>query len=296
MYYPHGVKLSHAQALKLRRGHRISLKHSALMGPHKLMLTEAQIKKLQKAHNAGKGSTLQLAPEQVSHNLMKGGSIFDSLKSVARKFKTLAKEGVSQVGDVVLPVGKALASEAGRRLKKKATDVLLEKGSELLNRGLSKIGAGAKPRGRPRKTPIVQGEGWSDFVDVVKKGVDIGKDIYSVGKPIIDPLAKMGANKFMEGVRGKYFGRGAKKTSKKVVMPKMKVPARNVISDTSDQPPIEGGFSFGDFLKGASDVAQVGSQFAQLASPFMRYGRGMKKAGRPRKVAGLGLYAPGMRA
>ena len=210
MYHGYGVKMSEAQALKLRRGHAVRLPHANLEGPHKVMLDEAQIKKLEKAKRSGKGSTLKLHPEQISHMLMEGGSVFSSLKSAARKFARVAKPVAGVALDVLKPVGKALLSEAGTRLKKKASEKALEVGKSLLDAGLKRVGAG---RGRPRKVnPEMEGAGshrmrggfsFGDFVSNVSKAVDVGKKVYDIGKPIIDPLAKVALERGMKRLGGK---------------------------------------------------------------------------------------------
>lgn len=227
----YGVKLSQGQMLKLRRGHRVSLKHSALRGSHKLMLTEAQVKKLEKAYKAGKGSTLQLEPSQINSNVM-GGSVLSTLKSVPRKFAKLAM-------DVGAPVAKALASKAGARLKKKAQDFLMEKGERLVDYGLKKVGAG---RGRPRKMKV-QGEGFGDFLKGVAK---VGKTVGKVGKAVYEnPIGKRLINKVGEKAVdvavSKAFGgaRGRPRKMKPAVMPMVE------------------GEGFGDFIKGVAKVGKT---------------------------------------
>lgn len=264
MYHGYGVKMSEAQALKLRRGHAVRLPHEHLEGPHKVMLTAEQIKKLEKAKRAGKGTTLKLHPEQISHMLMEGGSVFSSLKSAARKFARVAKPVAGVALDVLKPVGKALLSEAGTRLKKKAQDKALEVGKSLLDAGLKRVGAGK--RGRPRKvkspkaSPEMEGAGrrrmrggfsFGDFVSGVSKAVDVGKKVYDIGKPIIDPLAKVALERGM-----KRFGAGRKRGGKVA-------PPSHAMNATS--------------LRGNA--------------PVVLGGRGKKHHKMP---MGMGLFAPGM--
>ncbi len=291
----YGVKLSQGQMLKLRRGHRISLKHSALRGPHKLMLTEAQVKRLEKAYKAGKGSTLQLEPSQINDNVM-GGSVLSTLKSVPRKFARLAM-------DVGAPVAKALASKAGARLKKKAQDFLMEKGERLVDYGLKKVGAG---RGRPRKMkpavmPMVEGEGFGDFmrgVGKVAKGA--AKGAYKVGKAVYENpvgrkvLTKVGEKALDVGIKSAFGG------------------ARRRVRVL--QPEVEGE-GIGDFFKGIYKKV-LKPTYSKVLKPVYKgvvkpvavkvapklldiaVNQGLKKlaggrVGRPRKM-GSGVFAPGM--
>jgi hypothetical protein len=55
-------KLSHAQLLKLLRGHRVRVKHGH---GHEIHVSEEQHKKIMNAHKKGCGTTLQFDPYQI---------------------------------------------------------------------------------------------------------------------------------------------------------------------------------------------------------------------------------------
>lgn len=308
------IDLSPGQILKLRRGHSVRIPHSGLSGKMKVMLTPEQAKKLDRAKRAMKGSILKLSPEQISGMLMSGGSLFDTLKSAARKFKGVVAPVARGAVEVLKPVASELFKEAKGRLKKKAQEKALEVGKSLLDKGLKRIGAG---RGRPRK--VKGGFSFGDVVSGISKAVDVVKPIYEVGKPIIDPLAKAGFDlakaRMMRG-RGMYSQGGDEP-----------VPYTGMV---------KGGFNFsklnglqGDYLKGlasegvriakkARDITKPIAQVAKslglvpddpraqmaykliygdgLAPPGMALGRGMKRGkGKGKKMPGKGLFAPGQR-
>ena len=180
-YTKHGVKLSAYQKARIRNGHAVRLTHSALEGPDMVYLTKSQMSKLQRAEKAGKGAQISLSADQIEYGKINGSGIFSTAKSVAKR-----------VGNFALPVVKSVGRKLGEialsRLEKKA----VSKGEELLDRGLSRFGAGVR-RGRSKVIPfgnpneihqaeMVHGKGF--FKDL------FNKVIKPIGTKIVVPLAK----------------------------------------------------------------------------------------------------------
>ena len=96
-------KLSHAQLLKLMRGHRIRVKHGS---GHEIHVSEEQHKKIMCAHRRGAGTTIQFDPYQMdmhkghhghgeghahhAHHAHHGGSMLDYVKPVVKTLGPVA--------------------------------------------------------------------------------------------------------------------------------------------------------------------------------------------------------------
>lgn len=214
-YHKHSVHLSENQLRKLARGQTIRLKHEHLHGNHVLYLTEAQIKKLAKAHKNNKGAQLHLSHEQLKEHSIRGGSVFDSLRSFARKFGEIA----APVAQAALPIAQEILQPVIGRVKENAKRKVAEKADELLSSygmgvkqgkkgdgALSEIlGAfglgvnphhkkrGRKPRVTHHKAHTEDGKG---IFDDILRGVST---VSSAAAPFVPLLAGMG----VKGKRGR---------------------------------------------------------------------------------------------
>lgn len=117
-------KLSHAQILKLLRGHGVRVKH----GPgHKVHLSTSQHKKLHSAHLKGKGIVLELDPYQCDmHEHLRGEGIMSGLKKAyagAKKIAHKAGQFYSEHKETLNPyltMAKSAAAEKFNKLEAKA--------------------------------------------------------------------------------------------------------------------------------------------------------------------------------
>lgn len=125
MYVPSSIeKLSHAQVLKLLRGHGVRVKHGV---GHKIHLSTSQHKKLMSAHMKGRGIVLELDPYQCDeHEHMRGEGVMSSLKKAYAGAKKVAHKVGKFYGehketlDPYLTMAKSAASKKALSLEEKA--------------------------------------------------------------------------------------------------------------------------------------------------------------------------------
>jgi hypothetical protein len=173
----HGIKLSENQKRKLRNGHTVRLTHSSLNGPTEIMLTDAQSKKIQRAQKAGKGCDLRLSESQIS---MQGGSLWDSLKKGA---KWLASNETVR----------GVASNVGKRALDRIVPVVESKATDLVNRGLTKVGLGT--RNRFQKIPNVT-------LEEMQRGEGFFSDLAgAVGNTFVSAIPKVGNLLLDKGIK-----------------------------------------------------------------------------------------------
>ncbi len=178
MYHGYGVNLSRAQVSSLGRGATVRLKHGDLAGQDKVYLTQTQITRMNRCRAANKGCDLKLSNAQLRHHVQHGGSILDTLKSF----------GKTVFNEVVKPIASNVVKMALPRVQKRGEQLA----SDLVNRTLTRVGAGRRKRGAGV---------WDD----------IWGGIQSVGKVALPIATTVGTN-----LLAKRLGMGLKKKRRQV--------------------------------------------------------------------------------
>lgn len=130
-YHQVKLNLTAGQIRKALKGEPIMLKHTQLGVGHRVHVHGDNRKKLERAHNAGKGVRVHLTQGEIQHDVMKGGSIFDSIKGFLQRNGTDILNGIAGAAKAVIP-GSENIVDATRGLVKAATGYGISSNSRMV--------------------------------------------------------------------------------------------------------------------------------------------------------------------
>jgi len=108
------IKASPKQLSKLRNGHKVKIAPAMSGEGFNLLIDPSKFNHITKSFNKGKGSMVQLSPEEIRVNAeteMEGAGIFSTLKKGA---KAIAKSDIGKaLGKQAIDAGVAIASKSG---------------------------------------------------------------------------------------------------------------------------------------------------------------------------------------
>ena len=239
-YQKHQLHLSVTQQRKLAAGHKVRVKHGHLgfddsdLQTVPVHLTMAQLRKIQRAHAGNRGVDVQFSSGQQRMMHGKGffGDLWKGVKNVGRRAVEIARPFVTDVGrraiehavpratnfasnlleNRILPALSARADLAAQRLGDRVESGV-NRGLDLVNQGVSRVGLGMAGRGRGR---IVKRRGGAPFS--TGRGMrgdgffdDVWSGIKSVGRTALPIATNLVVNRALAPLKAMTGGRGGRR-------------------------------------------------------------------------------------